>query len=61
MDSQAEEFRILLKYETFFDWAFYRYNEKSLQIVIYSFEFEKVSSTSIKQILLTGELTYLLQ
>ena len=35
--------------------------EITLGVTIYDFEFEKVSSTSIKQILPTGELTYILQ
>ena len=35
--------------------------EITLGVTIYDFEFEKVSSTSIRQILPTGELTYLLQ
>jgi hypothetical protein len=35
--------------------------EITLGPTIYSFEFEKVSNTSIKQILPTGEITYILQ
>ena len=35
--------------------------EITLGVTIYSFEFEQVSSTSIKQILPTGELTFVLQ
>ena len=35
--------------------------EITLGVTIYDFEFEKVSSTSIRQILPTGEATYILQ
>ncbi|MDG1062852.1 MAG: hypothetical protein P8O93_00205 [Flavobacteriaceae bacterium] len=35
--------------------------EITIGVTIYSFEFEQVSSTSIKQILPTGELTFVLQ